>query len=143
MSRSLHVYLGAGTTGTSRGIYHAILDTKTGMVSEPELAVELSDPTFFCVSADRRRLYTTGRDDPETGAHGSTVTALAIDQTTGALTVTGTQNLEGISFCHISLDRTDTVLLGADYGTATVAAFPLNAEGAPGPAGTVTRSTAT
>jgi 6-phosphogluconolactonase len=139
MDPSLHVYLGATTAGPSQGIYHAVLDTRTGLISKPELAVELSSPTFFCVSRDAKLLYTNGRDEPEAGTVGSTVTALAIDQRTGALTIVGSQDLEEVNFCHISLDLTGTVLLGVDYGTATVAAFPLDKQGAPQPAGTILR----
>ncbi len=51
------VYFGTYTDGTSKGIYVSGLDTASGRLTEPELAVEAVNPSFLAVHPSGRFLY--------------------------------------------------------------------------------------
>jgi 6-phosphogluconolactonase len=57
------------------------------------------------------------------------VAAYAIDPVTGALTFVNDQPSQGAGPAHVSIDRTGTYVLVANYGGGTAAVLPINADG--------------
>jgi 6-phosphogluconolactonase len=120
------VYFGTYTGAKSHGIYVSRFDPATGKLSTPELAAEIKNPTFLAVAPGRHFLYAVG----EVGQ--GVVSAFAISSATGKLAPLNHQSSGGNGPCHISVDATGKCLLVANYGSGSVAALPIHADGSLG-----------
>jgi len=118
-----HVYFGTYSGEKSRGIYLSRFDTETGHLSQPQLAVELQNPSFLAVHPKGRFLYAAGETDSFEGKKEGSVSAYAIDLKTGALKFLDSKGSGGTYPCHVSLDRKGKCLLVANYGSGSLAAF--------------------
>ncbi len=125
------VYFGTYTTGKSQGIYVSRFDSITGKLSAPELAAATKNPTFLAVSPNGKNLYAVS-EMSKTGA----VSAFAFEGKTGKLTLLNQQFSGGGGPCHVAVDATGKCLLVANYGSGSVAALPIQADGRLGEAAT-------
>lgn len=118
------VYFGTyNKDGFPKGIYHAVLDIKTGSLSSPEVAAEASNPSFIEIHPNSKFLYSVTEGNP--GA----VSAFAIDPETKKLKFLNKTSSEGKGPCHISISADGKVLLVANYGSGSVASIPINKDG--------------
>src|SRR4029078_12937834 len=105
-------YFGTYTTslprfadGKSKGIYVSRLDSETGKLSTPELAVEAKSPSYLAVHPSGRFLYAVnemGADDTETSP--GYMTAFLIDKKTGKLKELNRSSTKGTQPCHVNID---------------------------------------
>jgi 6-phosphogluconolactonase len=125
-AESLDVYLGTYTSGrnASKGIYCSKLDTDTGEISAPVLAAEAGNPSFLEVHPGGKFLYAVS----ESGGAG-TVSAYAIDQDTGNLTLLNSQPSGGSGPCHVNIDHAGKNVLVANYGSGSASVIPIAADG--------------
>lgn len=125
-----HATVWIGTTtprgGESRGIYRALLDLRTGALSPPRLAAEISSPGFVTLHPRGHRLYSVCQL-PNRGGGG--VAAFAISEDTARLAPLGTQPIGDGGATHLAVDATGSCLFTAQYGAGSVAAFPLDDDG--------------
>lgn len=128
------VYFGSYTRKTSKGIYVAKLDTATGKVSEPELAGEVSNPSFVTIHPNQKYLYAVSEMGGGGGQPGGAVTAFSIERPSGKLTKLNTVSSKGSGPCHLNVDKTGRALVVANYGSGSVAAMPVKADGSLGEA---------
>jgi 6-phosphogluconolactonase len=126
------VYFGTYTGAKSRGIYVSRFDSATGKLSVPELAAELKHPSFLAVAPSRRFLYAVGEANGLTEHRGGAVYAFRIEPTNGTLTLLNQEASGGAGPCHLSVDPTGRCLLVANYGSGSIAALPLLADGSLG-----------
>jgi 6-phosphogluconolactonase len=127
-----HVFIGAYTGPKNKGIQHARFDPAKGTLSAPELAFELTNPSFLAVHPDQRKIYAAG--EVFKGGKSGVVTALAVDPKTGRLDRLNQQPSEGSGPCHLSVDKTGRSVLVANYGSGSIACLPLDNEGQLSPA---------
>ncbi len=122
----IDVWIGTSAAKPSRGIYHCLLDTKSGKLSDPELAAEIAGPGFLAMHPDGQHLYAVGTD----GGRPSVV-AYKIKQVGGKSRLEYDNALEigDGGAAHVSVDATGKILLTAQYGGGSVAAFSLNDDG--------------
>ena len=125
------VYFGTYTGAKSQGIYVSRFDSVTGKLSAPELAAETKNPTFLAVSPDKKFLYAVS-EMSKTGA----VSAFSMEAKTGRLTLLNQQFSGGGGPCHVAVDATGKCLLVANYGSGSIAALPIHADGSLGEATT-------
>lgn len=121
------VWIGTGRAGPSKGIYHCILNTETGRLSNTELAAEITGPGFLAMHPKLDVLYAVGTLDGK-----PCVAAYRIDAAGNSSTLEFVNSAEigdGGS-AHIAVDRTGKTLLTAQYGGGSVAVFSLNNDGA-------------
>lgn len=128
------LYIGTYTGKGSQGIYTVRMNPKTGQLSEPTLAAETDNPSFLVFHPSRPVLYAVNETSKFEGAEGGGVTAFAVGKT-GALTKVSAQSSKGSGPCYVAVDRKGTCVLVANYGSGTVAALPLEADGRLKPAG--------
>ena len=114
------VYIGS----RGKGIYTTLLDNKTGALTAPTVAAEVKDSGFLAMHAKLPLLYSTAQIDNGQGA----VAAFKIGADS-SLTAAGQQEIGGKPLCHISLDATNGVLLGANYSEGKVVSLPVHADG--------------
>jgi 6-phosphogluconolactonase len=115
------VYIGTYTSPKkSQGIYRMELDLATGKLTEPVLAGKAVNPSFLAIGPTGKFLYAVGEiaDFAAKGKKTGTgaVSAFAIDQKTGDLTLLNQQSSEGSGPCHVSLDKAGKYAFAANYG---------------------------
>jgi 6-phosphogluconolactonase len=112
------VYIGA-----SDGIHVCSFDTNTYALAQVDLTtVTGGNPSFLAFDSARAFLYAVDETN-------SKVLAFSIDKTTGKLTSIGKVSSLGSGPAHVSLDRKDGLVMVANYGGGTIAAYPRNANG--------------
>jgi 6-phosphogluconolactonase len=125
----LRVYLGTYTGAKSLGVYVSQFDTATGKLSPPELAATTPSPSFLAVHPNGRYLYTVGETTNLGGKRAGAVNAFGIAEKTGQLTLLNRQSSGGSGPCHLAVDKSGKCLLVANYGSGSIAAIPLEADG--------------
>jgi 6-phosphogluconolactonase len=126
------VYFGTRASGNGKGIYLCRLNTATGTLTSPELAVETTDPAFLAIHPNHHFLYAVRESGGFQNTPNGAVGAFAIDSTTGKLTLLNQQNSGGQGPCHLAVDRSGQCILVAHYGSGSVAALPIRANGSVG-----------
>ena len=125
-AKSIDVYFGTYTDqgSSSKGIYHSTLDTETGKLSVPVLAIRAINPAFLDIHPNGQFLYAVS----ESGRRGR-VGAYAIDAETGGLTQLNRESSQGSGPCHISLDHAGRYAFVANYGSGSAAVLPIGSDG--------------
>jgi len=134
------VYFGTYTGGKSKseGIYRSELDLATGKLSEPKLAGKAVNPSFLAIHPTGNHLYAVGEiDDFDKKRRTGGVSAFAIDQKSGDLTLLNSQSSDGAGPCHVSLDKKGTYAFAANYTGGNACALPIDKDGKLGKATSV------
>jgi 6-phosphogluconolactonase len=119
----------------SKGIYVSRFNAATGALSEPQLAAEITNPSFITISPDDHFLYAVTEDPLSLGPpldHVSFVSAFAIDGSTGKLRLLNTLPTGGTSTCFISMDKTGKYVLMAHFGSGSVSVIRVKEDGSLG-----------
>lgn len=127
-AETMKVFFGTTTPkdGLSQGIYQAEFDDQSGKLTDVALAAELSGPGFLAAHPSMPVLYSVGGVDGEP----SVVAFRIVEADKGPwLKKLNHQPIGDGGAAHLSTDRTGKVLLTAQYGSGSVAAFPLDADG--------------
>ncbi|HLJ50651.1 MAG TPA: lactonase family protein [Bryobacteraceae bacterium] len=117
------LYIGTYTGPSSKGIYVASFDERTGKVRGLRLAAATANPSYIAIHPNHKFLYAV--DETSAG----TVSAFAIRADTGQLTFLNKVSSKGDSPCHISVDPEGKNLLVANYGSGSFAVLPIGADG--------------
>lgn len=125
------LYVGTFTRGesTSEGIYVLDFDETTGMLSELRLAAKAENPSFLAIHPSWMFLYAVGRPTGKAGATDGAVLAFVVDPDSGTLRLLNEQGSGGRGPCHVTVDATGQVVLVANYGGGSVAAYPIGPDG--------------
>jgi 6-phosphogluconolactonase len=116
------VFVGSGRANIEA--YH--FDVDSGALTRIAVAAEIAHPSFFAISPNHRFLYAIteghGKDD-------SSVSAFSIDAAGGKLTLLNTQPAGGAGPCYVEVDAGGKNALIANYGSGSVAVYPLTSAG--------------
>lgn len=125
------MYVGTYTRAPSKGIYAYRLRATGELVplGAAGLVAETENPSFLAVHPNRRFLYAVNEVSRYEGKASGSVSAFAIDRTTGTLKELNRVSSRGDSPCHLSIDASGKWLFVANYGGGSVAAFPLGEDG--------------
>ena len=132
------VYVGTYAEPDQESIWLYRLNTETGAL-EKVLAVKGGEnPSYLALDEERRYLYAVNETGNYEGKNSGAVSAFAIDQPSGNLTLLNKVSSQGGAPCHISLGGPEkkTVLV-ANYMGGNVAAFPMQEDGKLGEAAQV------
>jgi len=122
------VYIGSYTNTTSKGIYVADFDSKSGTLSAPRLVAESVFPAQLWVAPNERFLYAANWQGNDT-TPGDTISAYAIDRASGALTLLNKVGAGGSGPNQVVVDPGGNVAVAVNYRSGSVAAFALQADG--------------
>jgi 6-phosphogluconolactonase len=126
-------YVGTYTTKqSSKGIYAYRFDVATGQLTSIGLAAESTDPSFVAVHPSGKYLYAVDEVGDFNGAKSGSVSAFAIDGKSGALKLLNQVSTHGAGPCHVSLDKTGTFVLVANYDGGSAATFRVHDDGSLG-----------
>jgi 6-phosphogluconolactonase len=124
------VYFGTYTGGkgavASKGVYRSKFTTETGKLSAPELAAEMTNPSFLAAHPSGEFLYAVGEGG---GKDGGPVVAFSIDAKTGALTKLNETTSGGGGPCHVRVSPDGQKLGVANYGGGSAAFFAIESDG--------------
>lgn len=135
------VFVGTYTGPLSKGIYSARFDADTGKLSAPTLAAESANPSFLAIHPTRRFVYAANEINSFQDKPAGSISAFAVDGST--LKLINSVSSGGTGPCHVATDRTGHWLFAANYNGGSVAAFPIQANGALGEASSFFQHTLT
>src|SRR5687768_7521274 len=79
------VFVGTYTGKKSKGIYRAEFDPATGKLGTPEVAAEVTSPSFLAIAPDRKHLFCVCEIGNFNGKRAGGVASFALDAKTGEL----------------------------------------------------------
>ena len=120
------VFIGTYNGEKSKGIYVSRLDPATGVLSKPELAAEMINPSWVTIHPNGRFLYAAGESDSYPG--GGAVAAFSIGPK-GQLTVLNSQEPNGKGPCHLAIDQTGKTILVSNYGDGSMSSLQVAEDG--------------
>ncbi len=123
------VYVGTYSNTKSKGIYACRMDLATGALTPLGLEAETPNPTFLAIDSRHQRLYAVNEIGRYEGKPAGSIEAFSIDAGSGKLTSMGRHTSIGSGPCHLALDQFDRNVLVANYGSGSIAAFPIQPDG--------------
>ncbi len=127
--------------GNGRGIHLFQVDRTTGAMTPAGVHEMGTSPSCLAFNADKTRLY-SGNETERIGAEeAGSVSAFAVDQTDGKLTLLNTVSSGGKGPAHLSVHPSGRFVLVANYFGGSVAVLPILEDGSLGPATDVRRDT--
>jgi 6-phosphogluconolactonase len=118
----MFVYVGTYSVRGGGGIYLYSLDISSGALSLINSFPSLENPTFLAINHSGENLYAVSEVPDPYGA----VSSFSIHPVTGELKHLNNLPVLGGSPCHLSVDATDSFILGANYDGGS--AFVLSIE---------------
>ncbi len=122
------VYVGTYTGSKSKGIYGFRFNPQIGGLDEIGLVGVVVNPSFLALSPDHKYLYAVSELGNDKKTNGF-VSGFSIDKQSGALKLINKVSSVGGGACHLVIDKTQRMLLVANYGSGSVAGFRVNADG--------------
>lgn len=112
----------------SEGIYLFDVDVTTGQLSNGRLAAKTPNPSWIAIHPSKKYLYAVNEIADFNGKYGS-VSAFAIDNATGRLTLLNTVSSAGAGPAQMSLDARGRFAFVANYLGGNFAVLPVQNDG--------------
>ncbi len=112
----------------SQGIYRATLDTRTGALSTPALAIKSDNPSWLAVHPGGKYLYAVNEVGDFGGEREGGVSAYTIDKA-GKLKLINQVSSHGADPCHVSLTASGAHVLVANYSGGNVSSYRVGPDG--------------
>jgi 6-phosphogluconolactonase len=126
-NRRVLAYVGSYTMAidggsNGKGIYRFEADARTGAFTRQKLVAETPNPSWIVIHPSKKYLYSVNEIiNQESGS----VSAFAIDPTSGDLTPLNVVSSEGRGPAHMSLDASGRYAFVANYAGGTTAVLPI------------------
>jgi len=129
MSENMLLYVGTYTEKGSEGIYVYKFNAESGKLSKLHTVKNVVQPSYLTVNTSRTHLYAVNELVEYEGKKSGSVSAFAIDQKTGNLTLINRQPSLGEAPCHISVTKNGKFALVANYLGGNVSVYPIETDG--------------
>lgn len=123
------VFIGTYTGGDSKGIYAYEFSVADGSLKPLGLAAETPNPSFLALHPNKKFLYAVNEIGNYEGEKAGSVSAFAIEGTSGKLRALNQQSSRGGAPCHIVVDAKGAHALVANYSGGSVAVLPIASDG--------------
>ena len=122
------VYYGTNTNAKSgsKGIYVSTFNSATGELSDPVLAGEAGNPGFVAIHPSKKYLYAIGGIK---GPGSQGISAFNISLPDGKLSLINQAATAGNGPCHVSLDKTGSMAMIANYGSGSIGSYAIGKDG--------------
>lgn len=128
-------FIGTYTTKTnSKGIYAYRFDAAKGQLTPIGVAAETTDPSFLAIHPNGQYLYAVNEIGNFNGETSGAVSSFAIDAKAGTLKFLNQVPTRGAGPCYVSLDKTGSYVLVANYDSGSIASLPVHSDGSLGTA---------
>lgn len=124
----------AAAAGHGEGIYIVDVDPVSGAPSHPKLVAKTTSPSWIVLSANHKFLYAVNEINTYGPNKSGSVTAFAVDVTTGALKKLNEVDSGGSIPCFVSIDPSGKFLLVANYTGGSYEVIRLKPDGSLGEA---------
>jgi 6-phosphogluconolactonase len=114
-----HIYIGTST----KGIYVADFDSKTGKVGAPSMVSDTAAPSYLTIHPDGRYLYAV--NEVKDGA----LSAFAIEGGSGKLTPINSASVKSSGPCYVAIDKAGHWAITANYSGGSVTVLPIESGG--------------
>ncbi len=119
--------------GKGQGIHLYTFDPQTGLIdSDGEIAFKSRNPSFLCISADKKYLYTVNELKEFAGEKTGAISAYRIhlDKNRPVLSFLNQCSTRGTDPCHVSINREGNHVYVANFMSGSVIVFPIDKSGA-------------
>lgn len=116
------LYIGTYTSGESKGIYRVQFNTKTGELTDFQLAAQIENPSYIAYSPDKKFIYAVVE-----GGTG-TVSSFKV-QENGTLTLLNQVKSNGGSPCYVSINPKGDKAVVANYQGGNVSLYKISNDG--------------
>ncbi|MCX6238746.1 MAG: lactonase family protein [Bacteroidia bacterium] len=123
------VFFGTHSVGTQKGISVAHFNSKTGILTKPELVAEAPAPAYFIIHPDGKSLYVCNSNDFAKGYTGQTISSYSIDSKKESITLLNQQSSGGADPSYICMDASKKFVLVANYKGSSVTVIAINHDG--------------
>jgi 6-phosphogluconolactonase len=123
-----------GSPGRGAGIYLFAMDPATGALAQREVFPNPDNPSCLALDKARSHLYSANETADYQGKASGSVSAYAVENSSGRLTLLNTQSSQGAGPCYVSVHPSGRYVLVANYHGGTVAALPIGPNGTLGAA---------
>ena len=123
------LFVGTYTEKESKGIYSFRFDAGPSELTPLGVVAETVNPSFLAIDPSRRFIYVVNEVQTYKGASSGRVSAFAINQQTGKLSLLNEVASRGADPCYITFDKTGKYTLVANYTGGNVAVFPVQPDG--------------
>lgn len=123
-----------GVVTGSAGIYGFQWDSTTGSLHDVHAAASGTNPSFLALHPNGRFLYAVNEGGGSATSDGISAFAIGATGAAGPLSPLGSVSSMGKGPCHLMVDATGRWLFAANYGSGTIAVFPIQSDGRLGPA---------
>ncbi len=131
------IYVGTYSDRGSEGIYVFQFDRSKGALKQLQTVEDGKNPNFLAVHPQGKYLYAVyGEGSSEAYKKGS-VAAYQVDPATGKLTLLNEQSSNGQGPCHVSVDPKGRFAYVSNYGSGSLAVYPIQQDGSLGKASDV------
>ena len=127
----LLAYVGTYTPN-GQGIYLFSVDESSGALKQIKVFPSTTNPSWLAFDPGHKFLYAGNEIANFNGTTTGSVSAYAVDQTNGDLTLLNTVTSGGAGPAHVSVDPSSKFVLVANYGGGNVAVLPIQADGSLG-----------
>jgi 6-phosphogluconolactonase (cycloisomerase 2 family) len=118
-----------GSQGRGEGIYLFEMDPATGKLTQREVFKNDSNPAWLGFNPSRTHLYSANETATFRGAGSGSVSAYAVDRSSGRLTLLNTESSGGAGPCHLSVHTSGKYVFTANYAGGTAAVLPIRENG--------------
>lgn len=119
------LYVGTYTRGGSRGIYRLTMNAQTGALRVQNSYPGIENPSFLAIDPSGQYLFAVSETDRYENAPGGSVASFAIDAKTGDLTKRSQQPSGGAAPAHVSVNRSASFVVVANYNGGSVSLLPV------------------
>lgn len=117
------------SNSSSEGIYVYTFDSQTGQLEYKNKTTDIDNPSFLAISPDLKSIYAIS----ESGKNPiGMVYSYGYDPSTGTLSFKNKESAGGNGPCYVSVDKTGKYVFTANYGSGSLAAVPIMADGSLG-----------
>jgi 6-phosphogluconolactonase len=131
------LYIGTYADSNAESIFLYQMDATSGALKSLDSFKAGANPSFLALHPANHYLYAVNEIDRFQGQSGGAVSAYAIEKASGKLSLLNQQSSHGSGPCHVTVDRSGNFVLVANYGSGSVAVFPLSDDGRLGEASSV------
>jgi len=130
-SSTVLAYVGTYTPN-GQGIHLLSLDTSTGDLTKVKIAAAVPSPSWLAFHPSKGFLYAVNEISNYNGGSTGSVTAFAVNPSTGDLTLLNVVSSQGAGPAHLSVDPLGQFVFVANYGGASFAVLPIQSDGSLG-----------
>jgi 6-phosphogluconolactonase len=120
--------------GKGEGIYVYRLDLSSGALEFVSKATGIANPSYLAFDRTQRFLYAVNELKTCEGEPSGTVSAFAVDPTTGTLRFLNRQLTHGTDPCHVAVDEARRHVFVANFMSGSVCVLPVREDGSLGEA---------